>query len=68
MLQKISKLFVFDIKSALAKVQVMHLISSALKPKHRVKFNCQNFLSGHRVHGCRSIKTQSITLYTLLSW
>ena len=54
--QKISNLFAFDTKKALMKVHVMLLISSAMKAKLGVRFNCQNFLSGHRIHGCRFIK------------
>jgi len=60
MLQKISKLFAFNAKKALTKVHVMLLISSALKAKLGVWFNCQNFLSGYRIHGRRFIKSHPL--------
>lgn len=57
MLQKVSKLFAFNTKKALNKVHVMLLTSSAMKAKLGVRFNCQNFLSGYRIHGYRFIKS-----------
>lgn len=56
-LQKISKPFAFNTKRALTKMNVMLLILCATKAKLEVGFNCQNFLSGYRIHGCRFIKS-----------
>ena len=52
----LQKLVAVDTKTGLAKVQVMCLISPSLKHKCKMRFSCQNFLSGNRVHGCRFIK------------
>lgn len=56
-LQMISELFAFHTKKALNKMHVMLSISSAMKAKLGVGFNCQNFLSGYRIHGWRFIKS-----------
>lgn len=60
MSQKISKLFAFNIIKALTKVHVTLLISSTTKAKLGVRFNCQNFLSGDRIRGCRFMRSHPL--------
>lgn len=59
-LQKTSKLFDFNSKKTLTKVHVILLISCAMKAKLGVRFSCQNFPSGYRIHGCRFIKSHPL--------
>lgn len=42
-------------------MHVILLISSALKAKLGMGINCQNFLSGYRIHGCRFIKSHLLS-------